>query len=332
MDRWVFVVQYTFIHLNKGIGMNRRQFIAGASLAGLASTTGQAACTGACGCANGAPLRLCLQWGSIPTADDFSAKLDYLESNGYAAVEIPTGKTGEWILEKGEAFGKAMEGRNLVCATACGPSRFDYADPKMNDAEVARFMPILEIIGGLKSAGLIICPARAKPEVGLKELREDFVTNTGKRLAEKAAKCGTAIVLEPLQRKETPFLRQVSDGAKMAQEIGPGCKVMADFWHMTWEEANDRAAVLAAGPLLAHVHIASRRTRKIPGSDGAADDYRLGFRGLKEIGYGGAVSLEAGWVPKGKDAKGKPILPDLSERHQILTRMCELLHQQWAEA
>jgi sugar phosphate isomerase/epimerase len=193
-------------------------------------------------------------------------------------------------------------------------------------------MPVLEQLGALKSIGLIICPARAKPEVGLKELRESFVENYGRRLAEKAAACGTEIVLEPLQRRETPFLRQVSDGAKMAQEIGPGCKVMADFWHMTWEEANDRAAMLSAGPLLAHVHIASRRTRKIPGSDGDADDYRLGFRGLKEIGYGGVVSLEAGWVPKGFDAKGKPILPELPERHRILTGMCELLRRQWAEA
>ena len=309
--------------------MNRRQFIVGASFASAAIAAGRAQECGGC---SRRDIRLCLQWGSIPTADDFNAKLDYLEANGYAAVEIPTGRKGEWVLEKGEAFGKAMQGRKLVCATACGPSRFDYADPKANDAEVARFMPLLEILGSLKSAGLIICPARGKPEVGLKELREDFVTNTGKRLAEKAAKCGTAIVLEPLQRKETPFLRQVSDGAKMAQEIGEGCKVMADLWHMTWEEANDRAAILAAGPLLAHVHIASRRTRRIPGSDGAADDYRLAFRGLKEIGYGGVVSLEAGWVPKGKDARGKDILPDLPERHQILTRMCALLRGQWAEA
>ena len=264
-------------------------------------------------------------------ADDMNAKLDYLEANGYSAVEIPTGKNGEWVLEKGEAFGKAMDGRRLSCATACGPSRFDYADSRKNDAEVAKFLPLLEILGGLKSTGLIICPARAKPEVGLKELREDFVANTGRRLAEKAAKCGTAIVLEPLQRKETPFLRQVSDGAKMAQEIGPGCKVMADLWHMTWEEANDRAAILSAGDLLAHVHIASRKNRKIPGSDGAADDYRLAFRGLKEIGYKGVVSLEAGWVPKGKDAKGRAILPDLAERHHILTNMCELLRRQWVE-
>ena len=323
------------------MNINRHEFLAGGLAASLASvvranTCSDGAClapTTACGCRKGgAKLNLCLQWNTIPVADDFNAKLDYLEQNGYGAVEIPTGKKGEWVLEKGEAFAKAMKGRRLFCATACGPSRFDYADPAANDAEVAKFMPVLEVLGAIGSVGLIICPARAKPEVGLKELREDFVTNTGKRLAEKAAKCGTAIVLEPLQRKETPFLRQVSDGAKMAQEIGPGCKVMGDFWHMTWEEANDRAAMLAAGPLLAHVHIASRRNRKIPGSDGAADDYRLGFRGLKEIGYRGAISLEAGWVPKGMDAKGKPILPDISERHQILTKMCAFLRAQWEQA
>lgn len=312
--------------------MNRREFIAGAALAGAGLASGCAGAAGVGAKRGDGGLRLCLQWGAIPVADDMNAKLDYLEANGYAAVEIPTGKRGEWVLEKGEAFGRAMAGRSLRCATACGPSRFDYADPKANDAEVARFMPMLEILGGLKSTGLIVCPARKEPEVGLKELREDFVSNTGRRLAEKAAKCGTAIVLEPLQRKETPFLRQVSDGAKMAQEIGPGCKVMADLWHMTWEEANDRAAIIAAGDLLAHVHIASRRTRKIPGSDGAADDYRLAFRALKEIGYGGVVSLEAGWVPKGKDSRGKPILPGLEERHRILTGMCALLRGQWAEA
>lgn len=313
--------------------MNRRDFLKSAAVAGMASVAGCKAVNAVlCDGKREGVLNLSLQWGSIPVADDFNAKLDYLEANGYAAVEIPTGKKCEWILEKGEAFGKAMKGRRIVCSAACGPSRFDYADPGMNDAEVAKFMPVLEILGELKSVGLIVCPARSKPEVGSKELREDFVTNTGKRLADKAAKCGTSIVLEPLQRKETPFLRQVSDAAKMAQEIGAGCTVLADFWHMTWEEANDRAAILSAGPLLSHVHIASRKNRKIPGSDGVADDYRLGFRGLKEIGYKGAVSLEAGWVPKGKDAKGKLILPDLPERHAILTNMCELLRRQWDEA
>ena len=328
--------------------MNRRDFLTGslaAAVGGVALAAERATCCPGGACAAPAPrcspvkpparpaqLNLCLQWGAIPVADDFNAKLDYLEANGYAAVEIPTGKQGEWVLEKGEAFHKAMQGRKLFCATACGPSRFDYADKAKNDAEVAKFMPVLEVLGAIRSVGLIICPARGKPEVGLKELREDFVTNTGKRLAEKAAACGTEIVLEPLQRKETPFLRQVADGAKMAQELGPGAAVMGDFWHMSKEEPNFLGAFLSAGSLLKHVHIASLGNRKIPGSDGALDNYVDGFTALKWLGYRGAVSLEAGWVPKGKDAKGKPIFPEAAERHQILTKMCAMLREQWERA
>ena len=327
--------------------MNRRDFIAGGLAASVAGTVLAADCCagGSCCAPAGAlakpnikppkrpaQLNLCLQWGAIPVADDFNAKLDYLEQNGYAAVEIPTGKTGEWVLEKGLDFGKAMNGRKLFCATACGPSRFDYADKAKNDAEVAKFLPVLEILGQIKSVGLIICPARSKPEVGLTELREDFVTNTGRRLAEKAAACGTKIVLEPLQRKETPFLRQVADGAKMAQELGAGASVMGDFWHMSKEEPNFFGPFLSAGDLLTHVHIASLGNRKIPGSDGALDNYVEGFTALKMLGYRGAVSMEAGWVAKGKDAKGKPIFPDNVEKHQILTRMCAMLREQWAMA
>ena len=334
------------------MNINRHEFLAGGLAASLASMVRANSCCvdGACmapmtacgGKKGGAKLNLCLQWPSIPVADDFNAKLDYLEQNGYGAVEIPTGKKGEWVLEKGEAFAKAMKGRRLFCATACGPSRFDYADPKENDAEVAKFMPVLEALGAIGSVGLIICPARSKPEVGLKELREDFVTNTGKRLAEKAAKCGTAIVLEPLQRKETPFLRQVSDGAKMAQEIGAGCTVMGDFWHMMWEEPSYFAAFVAAGKLLTHVHIASLGNRKVPGTDGALDNYVDGFKGLKfigyrgavsmECGYRGAVSMECGYPAKGKNALGKPIMPNDEEKHELIKKMVALLRRQWAEA
>ena len=44
--------------------------------------------------------------------------------------------------------------------------------------------------------------------------------------------CSVSIVLDPLRRNETPFLRQVADGARMAADIGPGATVMGDSWHM----------------------------------------------------------------------------------------------------
>lgn len=305
--------------------MNRREFLAasaataaGAALAKCGCGTGAAcACGPKCGCT---PLNLCLQWWAIPAADDLNAKLDYLEKNGYKQVEIPT---GDWLLTKAEALAKALEGRKLKVATACGGSDFSYADKARRDAEVAKFLPQLEKLGMLKSTGLIICPARGKPELSAQDLRESFVTDTGRRLAEKAAACGTAIVLEPLQRAETPFLRQVADGAKMAQEIGAGCTVMGDFWHMSKEEVSQSGAFLYAGKLLSHVHIASLKTRRVPGTDGAADDYVDGFRALKQMGYKGAVSLEAGWPVKN---------PDDAKKHEILTGMCSLIKKQWEEA
>ena len=319
--------------------MNRREFLAGGAVASVAAALPAAGntCKPCCGGmpklvppAQPAQLNLCLQWWGIPVADDVNAKLDYLETNGFQAVEIPSGL--KWLREKGPKLMDALKGRKLFLTTACGPSRFDYADKAKNDAEVEKFGPILEILGQMKAVGLIICPARGKPEVGLKELREDFVTNTGKRLAEKAAACGTEIVLEPLRRGETPFLRQVSDGAKMAQEIGKGCAVMGDFWHMMWEEPSYFAAFVSAGKLLKHVHIASLGNRKVPGTDGELDNYVDGFKGLKFLGYRGAVSMECGYPAKGKNALGKPIMPNDEEKHALIKNMVAMLRRQWAEA
>lgn len=317
--------------------MNRREFLAAGAVAGLAAALPArgAACCASCmpkltPPAQPAQLNLCLQWNGIPVADDLNAKLDFLEQNGFQAVEIPSGI--DWLKDKGLKLAEALKSRKLFLTTACGPSRFDYADKAKNDAEVEKFMPVLEILGEMKSIGLIICPARSKPEVGLKELREDFVTNTGKRIAEKAAACGTNILLEPLQRRETPFLRQVADGAKMAQEIGPGCAVMADLWHMSKEEPNQFAAIVSAGPLLKHVHVASLVNRKYPGSDGAADNYVDAFKGLKLLGYRGAVSMEAGPPEIGRDAKNKPIYPDMKARADLIRKMVVLLREQWEMA
>jgi len=318
--------------------MNRRDFLAGSALAGLAAA--MPAVAAECPKMKGMPkltppaqpaqLNLCLQWGGIPTADDINAKLDYLEANDFQAVEVPSGLG--WLRDKGLKVAEALKNRKLFLSTACGPSRFDYADKAKNDAEVEKFMPVLEVLGEMKSVGLIICPARGNPEVGHKQLREDFVTNTGKRIAEQAAKCGTSIVLEPLRRGETPFLRQVADAAQMAIEIGKGCTVLGDFWHMRWEEPSFFAAFVAAGKLLTHVHIASLKTRRIPSSDGDADNYVDGFKGLKFIGYRGAVSVEAGFPEVGRNAQNKPIWPNNEQKKSIHQKMVKMLREQWEQA
>ncbi|MBQ9432065.1 MAG: sugar phosphate isomerase/epimerase [Kiritimatiellae bacterium] len=306
--------------------MKRREFLTGTAAAGVV-----AACMPAVARAEGgsvmpklapppkpAKLNLSLQWGTIP-GKEINEKLDYMEQSGYQAFEIPT---GDWLLKNGEALKKAMAGRKLFIATACGPSNFSYGEPEKREAEVQKFLPQLEVLGMLGAVGLILCPARGYKQMGLgfKELRDDFVGNTGKRLAEKAAQCGTAIVLEPLCHQETPFLKQVADGAAMCRDMeSPGAKVMGDFWHMNREETSFFGALMSGGKYLVHIHIASLRNRRVPGTDGDADNYVDGFKALKLLGYQGAVSFEGGFPKDGN-------------REELLGRMKQLLREQWEQA
>jgi len=316
--------------------MKRRMFLKGTAVAGITTLCGTGAAKAAESCMpelkapeQAAKLNLCLQWGKIP-GNEMAQKLDFLEANGFSAVEIPS---GNWPIENCEAMIQAMKGRKLFIATACGPSNFAYAEKEKREAEVEKFLPVIEALGAMKSVGLIICPARGKlSEPGWmtgKDLRKDFVEDTGKRLAEHAAKHGTSIVLEPLRRNETPFLRQVADGARMAADIGPGATVMGDFWHMELEETSFMGAFICAGKLLTHVHVAGLKERIIPGVHPEADQYVDGFKGLKLIGYQGAVSFEGGWPKNPADPKKGP-----SEEEQIrlILNMVKLLEEQWAMA
>lgn len=321
--------------------MKRRDFLMTSAMAGVATMCGmqRAAAQGQAGEEKGLPkltppekpaeLNLCLQWGAIP-GSEMKEKLDFLEANGFAAVEIPS---GDWPIKNADAMIEAMKGRKLFIATACGPSDFSYAEQEKREAEVQKFLPIIEALGKMKSVGLIICPARGKLSepgyLSAKDLRKDFVENTGKRLAEHAAKNGTSIVLEPLRRNETPFLRQVADGARMAADIGAGASVMGDFWHMGLEETSFMGAFICAGKLLTHVHIAGLKERIIPGVHPEADQYVDGFKGLKLIGYRGAVSFEGGW-PK-NPADPKKDIPQ-EEKTKLILNMVKLLREQWAMA
>ncbi len=314
--------------------MKRRDFLAVSASAGVAAVNlpsfvrAEATCSGMPKLAapeKPAELNLCLQWGAIP-GGEIKEKLDWMEANNFAAVEIPS---GDWPIKNCEAMKAAMTGRKLFIATACGPSDFSYAEAEKREAEVQKFLPVIEALGAMKSVGLILCPARGKVPMGFKELREDFVTNTGKRLAAHAAKNGTSIVLEPLRRNETPFLRQVGDGARMAADMGPGATVMGDFWHMGLEETSFMGAFICAGKLLSHVHIAGLKERIIPGVHADADNYVDGFKGLKLIGYRGAVSFEGGW-PK-NPADPKKGIPQ-EEKIKLILNMCKMLREQWAMA
>ncbi|MBQ2008690.1 MAG: sugar phosphate isomerase/epimerase, partial [Alistipes sp.] len=193
-------------------------------------------------------------------------------------------------------------------------------DPAVKAEFDSTMREIIAAAGELGSTGVIMVPAfnSQKPCMPHTLETREYLCEQMHELGEYALKHNTTVILEPLNRRECHYMRQVADAAAIARDSkSEGVKCMGDFWHMQ-EETSDYAALWAAGPkYLQHVHVASRGNRIMPGEDGELDVYTDGMRALKEMNYPYYVSFECG-------TKG--------DRAQTVTAAVNLLRAQWEQA
>ena len=262
-------------------------------------------------------LRLSFQEGVTP-GETLTEKLDFMEKLGIVGLEPGGGTLANRVGE----FQQALSGRNIKISAICaGFAGFILAeDPKVKAEFDATMRDIIAAAGELGSTGVIMVPVfnwQNPSKLHTLETRE-FLCEQMHELGEYALKHNTTVILEPLNRKEAHYLRQVPDAAAICRDSkSAGVKCMGDFWHMQ-EETSDYAAFLSAGKeYLQHVHVASRGRRLMPGEDGELDNYVDGFRALKQLEYPHYVSFECG-------TKG--------DRVQTITQAVELLRAQWEQA
>ena len=239
-------------------------------------------------------LKISFQEGTAPR-QSLNEKFDYMESLGVVGFE----PGGRGLAGRVNEIQQALNGRNIKVSAICaGFDGFILAeDPAVKAQFDSTMREIIAAAGELGSTGVIMVPAfngqtPCKPHS--RETRE-YLCEQMHELGEFALKHNTTVILEPLNRREAHYLRQVADAAAICRDSkSAGVKCMGDFWHMS-EETSDYAALLAAGPeYLQHVHIASRGNRKMPGENGEVDNYVDGFRALKQMGYDKYVSFECG--------------------------------------
>jgi sugar phosphate isomerase/epimerase len=296
--------------------MDRRKFITLSAIggAGLLATRCAPAINGEKSQKTDAVLKLSSQEGVAP-GDSLTEKLDFLEEHGFSGLEPWGGGLENRVTE----LQKALENRSIkVSAVVAGFSGFLIAkDPATREEAKDSMKVILEAAGALGSTGLIMVPAfnhqESLPHVEARELLVEQL----KELGEHALRHNTRLLLEPLNRREAWFLRQLADAAAIAKDTGSeGIGIMGDFWHMTWEETSDMGAIFSAAPYLHHMHIASRQNRRMPGED-EADDYTDGFKALKHIGYQNYISLECG---------------SAGDRRETIPAAAKLIREQWQKA
>ena len=303
--------------------MDRRHFLATAAAgsAALAAASVLPGCVAASDdkkkAGNDLELKISFQEGIAP-GESLAEKLDFMENLGVVGFE----PGGRGLASRVKEIQDALNGRNIKVSAICaGFDGFILAeDPAVKELFDRTMREIVAAAGELGSTGVIMVPAfnhqtPCKPHT--MDTR-NYLCEQLHDLGEFALEHGTTVILEPLNRNEAFYMRQVADAAAIARDSdSKGVKAMGDFWHMS-EETSDYGALMSAGKeYLQHVHIASRGRRVMPGEDGEKDYYVDGFRALKEIGYDKYVSFECG-------TKG--------DRATTVAAAVDLLRKQWAEA
>ena len=101
---------------------------------------------------------------------------------------------------------------------------------------------------------------------------------------------GAAVLLEGINRYESPYMNSVIDCKRVADKTGLAeTGVLADFFHMSIEEDDIAAAIRAMDGRIRHVHLGDSN-RKMPGLGHI--DWDAGFKALKDQGYDGFINLE----------------------------------------
>ena len=240
-------------------------------------------------------------------------KLAKMEEWGFDGVELGGDIVGNEKKYE-DAIGNTKLKLSAICYGSCkGDLVSDVAEKRAPAMEAIK--RVLTSAGALHSTGVIYVPAfNGQTKLGNQEIRKILV-DILPILGEHAAKAGTRLLMEPLNRKEAFFLRQVADAASIARDChSPGIGVMGDFYHVFIEETSDMGAFISGGSYVHHVHLASR-IRVLPGQD--ERQFVDGFRGLKSIGYRDYCSFECG-------VKGN--------RDVEIPKSMAFLRDQWAKA
>ncbi|MBN1422503.1 MAG: sugar phosphate isomerase/epimerase [Planctomycetes bacterium] len=234
-------------------------------------------------------LKISSQEGIIP-GKSLGERLEKMEKWGFDGLEVWGGGLPKRVKEIQDALAKTKIELSAICAGYDGVLISE--DENVRKKAVASMKEILAAAGELKSTGLICVPAfNNQTKLENKEARKILV-DLLPELGEAAKAAGTRVLMEPLNRGEAFFLRQLADAASICRDVNhPAVCMMGDFYHMRIEETSDLGAFISAGSYLHHVHLASR-ARNLPGQDERS--FVAGFVGLKLIGYRDFSSLECG--------------------------------------
>jgi sugar phosphate isomerase/epimerase len=242
-------------------------------------------------------MKFSVQENLVPGAN-LEEKLRKLENYGYDGIEL-------WgRQELGGALKNVLDASSTArvkVSTICSGYSGSLLSPRKEDREAALkgIKERLEWANRLGAVGVITVPVFGEATVpDLSPLFKDkfelewkLAVEEYRILGKHARDIGSIVIVEPLNRYETHFLKTLSQAASLCEEIGlDEVRIMADYFHMSIEEADIGSSLKKHLDKIVHVHLADSN-RLTPGR-GHTDFSSL--RVLRDGGYKYYLALECG--------------------------------------
>ncbi len=240
-------------------------------------------------------MKLAIQENLLP-GTSFIEKVRKAEKYGFQAIELQ----GQDLTEKRvDEITESLSKSRIKISTICAGYRGCLLSAEKEKRVIALkdINQLLSIGSDLGAVGLIVVPIFGPPQLPdlspwkrAEEVEKDLLRELLRKIGEKAEKTGCLCLLEPLNRYETHLINKIEEAVKIAKEVSsPGIKIMADFFHMSIEEARIDEAITKGKDFIYHIHLADSN-RLLPGY--GHTDFKSEFAALKDAGYGRYMALE----------------------------------------
>ena len=248
-------------------------------------------------------MRLAVQTPLVP-GSSLAERWEVASQLGFDALEL----SGPEV----PALAEEAEGAGIPISALCGGQRGALIHPER--ARIEEFLadsPALLDAAAALDAPVIVVPvfgysATLPPHAstGRSRAEDTALFEVGLRtLADLAEDRGARLLVEPLNRYETPICNTVAEARAFATALASAAVApMADVFHMQIEEADPLETLAREAPALGYVHVADSN-RLEPGQ--GHTDFAATVSALAARGYDGFLGLECRLSTPGEETLGR---------------------------
>ncbi|HZJ78855.1 MAG TPA: sugar phosphate isomerase/epimerase [Clostridia bacterium] len=215
---------------------------------------------------------------------------DYLECNLQDVAKMSQQEIKE-MQKKFEDVGIAYESTNCFFP---GEIKIvgDEVDPDIFKEYTKRALYNAEQLG-IETSVIGSGKSRMRPDGFSTEKANEQLLQSLYSMGEIAKEHSICVVIEPLNKGETNTINTVSQAHEFCKKLShPNIKVLADIYHFHVEK-EDVKSIIDCADDLKHVHFANPVERCWPRLEDEYD-FTPFANALKQIGYNGRISIEAG--------------------------------------